>query len=316
MKRVFSAVILILLIAVVTEAEVSIRFKDRVTVDGTTVMLTDIAEITGDPMRVEQLASVEVGANGKPGRVLTVRTGTIKQFFINPIVPLKEINFFNEGTVVVEREADYLSSAFIEDTLRTFIEKKYKENTLYEVTFQGVPKTTAVPKSDWYLKIDAGERFDVRGRELLYLEIIHKGAIHKRIRVKANIAVFEDVVFASRFIKRGSSVSIADLEMRNVETTNINRPLVHSFEDVAGKTMKRSLNRERMMYFSFIDEPFVVKRGVKTRLKINVGSGVIYTTAIARENGRIGDVVRVQNVNSKKMVRGTVGDDGSVWVLN
>ncbi|MGL1903560.1 MAG: flagellar basal body P-ring formation chaperone FlgA [Fibrobacterales bacterium] len=316
MNKLCSALLFVLLISVVTEAEVTIRFQDRVIVDGTTIMLTDIAEITGDAIQVEQLATVEVGTNGKPGRVSTMRTGTIKQFFINPVVPLNEIHFYNEGSVVVEREADYLSSAFLEDTLKAFIEKKYKANTLYEVTFQAIPKTTAVPKADWYLKIDTGERFDVRGRELLYLEIIHKGAIHKRIRVKATIAVFEDVVFATHFIKRGSSVSVADLELRNVETTHINRPLVHSFDEVVGKTMKRSLNRERMMYYSFIDEPFLVKRGVKTRLKTRLGTGVIYTTAIARENGRSGDVVRVQNVKSKKMIRGTVGDDGSVWVLN
>jgi flagellar basal body P-ring formation protein FlgA len=296
--------------------KVMVRFKDRVIVDGTKILLTDIAEISGDPISVEKLSTVEVGKNGKPGRVLTLRTGTIKQFFINPVIPLSDIHFFNEGDVVVEREAEYITSLFLEDTVRSYIKAKYKENTLYEVDLHGVPKEVAVPKDDWYLTIETGDRFDARGRELINLTFMHKGTVHKRVRIKAHISVFEDVVFATRFIKRGSIVSPADLEMRNVETTNINRPIVHSFNDVVGKTMKRTLNRERMMYHSFIDEPFLVKRGVKTRLKTRVGTGVIYTTAIARENGRKGDVVRVQNSKSKKMIRGTVGEDGSVWVLN
>ncbi len=297
-------------------AAVEVRFIKTPVVQSGVIMLTDIAKLSGDAKAVEKLSTVEIGRTAKAGRVRIVQTGTLKQFYINPVVPIKNIDFYNEGKIEVLTEAKFLPGSEIEALAREAIEKKYRKNKMYEVTLKGIPQSISVPLKNWYMDIELGRNFDAKGREVVYVIINHNNTVFRRIKIQAEIKVYEDVVFSTRFIKRGSKISESDLEVRNIETTNINRPVVRTKKDIIGKETKRSLNRERMVLFSSIDEPFLVKRGMKTRIQVKMGDGVIYAMAIARENGREGDVVRVQNNKSKKMIRGTVAADGTVWVQN
>ena len=63
-----------------------------------------------------------------------------------------------------------------------------------------------------------------------------------------------------------------------------------------------------------IEKRIYVIRGQKVMLTLNDHEMTIKTTATALEDGRVGDSISVENQESQKTVRATVGRDGGVEI--
>ena len=62
--------------------------------------------------------------------------------------------------------------------------------------------------------------------------------------------------------------------------------------------------------------PILVKRGEVIRLLARVGTLEVAALGVALSGGASGDLIRVQNSNTKKIMNGYVQDDKSVLVMS
>ena len=305
------------ILASLTYAEVRIEFKKDIEMMPGVIYLKDISEITGDENLVEKLSWIEVGKIKNFGGSRTLNTFTLKKFFINPVVDLERIDFHKEGKVKISTVCDYLYKHQIDSIVTDYIKSYKKEGDVYEITLSNIPAKIKIPKSGYDAQVHVGNRFDAKGREMVHFKVSHEGRLIKKISVSALVKVFEDVVFTKEYVKKGVVVKENDLEIRNIDVTNYQRPLVKRKKDLVGKVFKRTMPENRMIYHSYIDEPYLVEKGKRVKLKASIGSvGWVYTYAIARENGKKGDIIRAQNVDSKKMINALVGEKGILIVQN
>jgi flagella basal body P-ring formation protein FlgA len=91
------------------------------------------------------------------------------------------------------------------------------------------------------------------------------------------------------------------------------RATVHDArEALIGKVARRTLLPGQPIPVNGIRDPYVVTQG-KTALAVFEAGGLTITlNAMALQNGGIGDVVALRNIDSGTIIKGTVAPDGTV----
>ena len=64
----------------------------------------------------------------------------------------------------------------------------------------------------------------------------------------------------------------------------------------------------------YVEIPFAIKRGQLVRIVAEKNGIYVETTGRALQNGRVGDIIKVKNIYSKKVIEGKVKDDETVVV--
>ena len=65
----------------------------------------------------------------------------------------------------------------------------------------------------------------------------------------------------------------------------------------------------------FVEVPFAVKRGQLVKIVAEKGGIYVETTGKALQNGRVGDIIKVKNIYSGKVIEGRVKDEETVVIL-
>ncbi|MEQ1954277.1 flagellar basal body P-ring formation chaperone FlgA [Mesorhizobium sp. CN2-181] len=81
-----------------------------------------------------------------------------------------------------------------------------------------------------------------------------------------------------------------------------------------GKVAKRTLLPGRYVQANALREAYLVEKGVPVEMVFVAGSLSISATAVTLEPGAVGDVVKVRNIDSGKVVSGIVMADGTVRI--
>ena len=90
--------------------------------------------------------------------------------------------------------------------------------------------------------------------------------------------------------------------------------VVDSREALIGKVARRTLLPGQPVPVGGVRDPYVVNQG-KTAVVVFEADGLsISTSALALQNGGIGDLVSLRNLDSGNVIKGTVAPDGTVRV--
>lgn len=87
---------------------------------------------------------------------------------------------------------------------------------------------------------------------------------------------------------------------------------VPSSEALVGKVAKQTLLPGKPIYQEALREPHAVTQGQAALVIFQSGALTITANAVALQSGATGDVVSVRNVDSGRIIKGTVGADGAV----
>lgn len=89
---------------------------------------------------------------------------------------------------------------------------------------------------------------------------------------------------------------------------------VTDINQALNKVAKRTLTAGRPISLSSLGDPVLVERGQSTRLVFSAGDLVITATGVSLQPGSAGDFIKVRNIDSGRVITGTVLSDGSVRV--
>jgi flagella basal body P-ring formation protein FlgA len=81
---------------------------------------------------------------------------------------------------------------------------------------------------------------------------------------------------------------------------------------VLGKVARRTLLPGQPIPIAGTRDPYVVAQGNMALVIFETGGLTITTNATALQNGGVGDVVTLRNVDSGAIIKGTVASDGTV----
>ena len=87
-----------------------------------------------------------------------------------------------------------------------------------------------------------------------------------------------------------------------------------SSDALIGKVARQTLLPGRPVSQAALREPHAITQGQSAMVIFQSGALTITGSAIALQSGATGDVVSVRNVDSGRIIKGTIGGDGAVHV--
>jgi flagella basal body P-ring formation protein FlgA len=100
-----------------------------------------------------------------------------------------------------------------------------------------------------------------------------------------------------------------------VETTAaLPASTVTSSDGLVGKVARQTLLPNRTVDQSAVRDTYLIKQGQSAIMVFQSGALTITSAGLALQSGGAGDMVSVRNVDSGRIINGTIGADGSVHV--
>ena len=310
--------LLIIIAVILTSQPVSafdITFKKAATVENVIVRLGDVASIDSVDEFAKALLTIPVANSPAPGDKAYLRSRNIKKYLETSQSLPEDINWQGSSTVEVLRNGTTIDSkkmlGFVADYLRS------QKDSLPIAVIRFIPTSHPLPFTlpTGQLTCDvipsnpgilSSSRFSLIFR--VDDRVVKNMSIKGRIEARANI------VTAAIPVKKGTILSGRHLQQTVMDISEIRDP-GFSVDEFIGKKIKRSLRAGSPIIVSNVESLPVILKGQKVKIVIQSGAMLLTATGLAHTDGKINDLIRVQNINSNKVVFGRVAGPGVVEVL-
>ncbi len=303
--------------AVCAAGVVTVMGLERAEVDGDVVYLGKISRIWGeDSSLVEKLKEIGIASAPLPGKSRTLNENYIRLRLKQARVDLSQIRLEIPQQIEVTR-------GFVEITKEDI--KKVVSNFLYanmpwekdKANIQDIRVTDSVilPKGVITCSVEPLANTEFKGNVPLPVHFKVNDEFQKRILVTASVEVLADVVVAKRPIRRRQQITTDDIEMREKSLAGLPSNVILDREDVLGKMAKSNIDANKVLRPDLIEFPPLVKRG-DVVLIVAESSGLRITAlgAVEEREGRRGERIKIENLDSKKIVYARVLDSKTVQV--
>lgn len=125
-------------------------------------------------------------------------------------------------------------------------------------------------------------------------------------------SVFLPVVHAARVIERGQTISAEQLQLQEVNIGKAPRGFYNSFDEVVGQGAKRRVRAGQLIAPNLLTTPLLIRRGQQVTIVASQDGISASATGEALANGREGEVIRVRNLGSQKVIEAQVVEEGVV----
>ncbi len=134
------------------------------------------------------------------------------------------------------------------------------------------------------------------------------------IYVPVHVSATAEVLIVNRPVARGATLSAADLRSERRDLAALSYGYVLHAGQAAGQRVTRSLSEGTVLSPNLLAAPQWVKRGERVTVLAQSGGMEIRMTGEALMDGTEGTLVRVRNLNSARVVEGTVIAQGVIQV--
>ncbi len=201
----------------------------------------------------------------------------------------------------------------IKTTAHEFIVNELKERAVdSEIDVGKLDKRLRLPKCE-----GAIEAFSPPGNRLvgrITVGVRCPGGHPWTVYLSMTIRIYETVVTAARPLAKGAILGPADIAMVRMEVSRLRGAYLVDRKQAIGKQTKRPLRANASITNNLLVSPPLVRRGERVTLLANVAHLEVRMEGKALMDGARGDLIRVKNVKSNRIVEGRVKDTGLITV--
>ncbi len=299
-------------------SKIEVNLMDNVTLEEKTITFRDISTITGDDVKlVNKINDIEIGRTPWPNNVRRINKDFMKMRLNSSNVNVSDVTFTNANSVEVSVESTKVTGLEIsqkaKECLLNFLPVTDREATV---------ELVRLPGDQWIPSRRDKINFDVslvdtskdRGNIELIVSASSNGMRYFKIPVYFKVRVFEYVVIAKRKIARNNQLTKENVFMARRETTKIRGLAFSSRDKLTGKTAAVSILPYTILTEDMVETPPTIKQGSVVKLLIKASGFKIVTKGLAQQTGYTGEVIKVKNLDSKKILYGEIIDSDRVLV--
>ncbi len=143
---------------------------------------------------------------------------------------------------------------------------------------------------------------------------IDKRGNEKRTTLSVRVKIYEDVYVAVRDIKRREQLQATDFQLMEKEITSVRGTIVSSFGEILGKRADRFIRKGAVLTVESLEKIPVIFPGDKLSAVTVVGHVQISLSAFAKQEGSIGDIIRIRT-SSRKVYKAEIIDSKNVLII-
>lgn len=281
-------------------AFIQIDLKKFAKVKGDVVYLKDITEIKAkgeEPAFINFLKNLPVSQSPKPTSSINISKNQLLLLFQKNHISLDSFKFGGSPYCIVARDYKKLSPQDIEKKVKDFIRKNYKNTNVVSLNLPD--KTYFIPSNSITEKVVLRSE----SSKHLYLDyyIYENGKPIYKIPITVNVKKYMRVIAAKKDIPKGKILTLEDLKTAEIEFKR-RAGYITEIENAVGKVAKRDIKKGSVIKSSLLKLDYKVKRRKNVKIIYRNGNINIEMLGLALENGAIGDVIRVKNISSGKVI--------------
>jgi flagella basal body P-ring formation protein FlgA len=299
-----------------TASSLAIRAGGPVEVSQAALQLGQVATVSGGTAALRRtIEQIDLGPAPKPGKSTTIDAETISRRLKRNRIDLARVHLEVSAPIKVTRKSASLKAARIKSAVTAYLRQNmpWPPRSARIKTIRGV-EGHKLPAGKIDLKVMASRGCKFLGSVPLAVSIFSNGKFYKKVWVTAVIEVRSQVVMVAKPLGRHQPIGADDVKLVSADLAKVPSQAVKSLEAAIGMRAKRKIFPNTILRHDFVEAPYVVQRGHLVQMV--AGSATLKLTArgVTKERGRRGERIRVENIDSKKVVYATVVDGSTVEV--
>jgi len=294
---------------------ISITLPQEAQVRGTEVSLGEVASIRGeDPAAVQRFRELSLGYAPAPGysrlfskRAIEVRVNELlagESFEVSGAV---ECRVFPEVETV---EKSSIEAAALKELRRLFA------STEAEISLKSELRDLVVPKGSQPMTV----RATIEGKTLrpglwnVPVQVLVDGTVYQTVWTALSVEMWDTHLVLARDVVRGEALTPALFHTSRVKRTAQASSTPVDLSQLIDAVALRDMAAGSVVTDRDVQRQVVIKRGDMLSLEVTKGSITARTIAVARQDGRIGDRIRVSMSEGGRELVAVVVSKDSVQV--
>ncbi|GJQ58236.1 MAG: flagella basal body P-ring formation protein FlgA [Candidatus Scalindua sp. AMX11] len=303
----------------VQATQIKIDMINKVTLKEKVITIRDISQVTGDDDDlIKQINEIEVGRTPWPNNRRKIDRDFIKMRLVSSGINLPDIAFEGPRLAVVSVESTKISEAEIVEKAKEhliFSQQSFNRDITIELRSAPSEQWVAKSRDEIYLEASLADTNKMRGNVVVMVMAMSDGIPLFKIPVHFRVRVFEFIAITKKKLDRHKSLTAENSFLARRETTRVQGTVFSSIDDLKGKVTSR-----QVLPFTVITEEIVetlptVRKGDMVKLYIKTETFKIVTKGFAEENGVTGDIIKVKDLDTRKVIHGKIIDAANVQIL-
>ncbi len=280
-------------------------------VSGRMVRLGDIAVFGGvTHAEADSLAASIVGCAPAAGMTRPVPAETIRMAVLRHGYLPQEIRFNGAPTVQVTRLARTIDPERVAGEVLASLKPLVPADVT--LTVQRVSAIQPLPLGELTFEVQAPRTME---RTFIAPVLVTAGGERVMVSVTCKAARFGRVLQAARRLERGVTVQEGDLEVRTADLFEAPRGAISDPVEAVGCVVVRAIAPGTVLTAASVERPALVARGDRVVVTARIPGIEVSMTGTALEPGRMGEIIRIRNQASGRMVTGRVTGAGEVMIV-
>lgn len=127
------------------------------------------------------------------------------------------------------------------------------------------------------------------------------GRVERNLSYRAELEALAPVAVAAMDLARGVEITERDINFVSMDLARLRNP-AFSAEELVGKVLRRTVRMGDVFDRNFVEEPSLVKRGEVVTIVARRGGMQLSATGVARDEGKLGDTIRIRNSVSQQEI--------------
>ncbi|MBF0102126.1 MAG: flagellar basal body P-ring formation protein FlgA [Desulfobacterales bacterium] len=295
-------------------AEVKVRIHEKSEIAGDQIVLSAIADISAPPVMKKRIGDISFGRSPDPGQEKVMYKDRIKRILSYykwlPENTIWEIP--DKITIVIQSQT--ISTSQLENLYKTYISEKLKGSP-YNMSKFSVRGPVHYPMGDLTLKIMDTNKYQTYEKNVNFKVVVYvDGKESGRIILTAWIDRFNPMIFVKQDMMKHNIIKPEDVYITYGNTANISGNFCSSLNEVVGMRLKQTISANSVLRANLVEISPIVKKGDQVKMIAQKGVLRVSTLGIAKEDGAMGEQIKVENVKTNKVVSGKVISNTSVEI--
>lgn len=278
------------------------------------VVLRDLLA-PADADRLDRLSGeIRLFRAPEPGMQRKVSRETLARL-IGHQIETSQLRLTGAADVTITRRGIWIEPAEIEMAITTFLAENASRFPEVTMHFESIalPARFLVPAGDVRHQIVPSEPGLIGSRRLTVITRVDDQIV-KNQSLRVELVAHGMVATTTCDLKRGETLSSENLRLEAQDISQLRSAPFFALDRLLGKNLKRNLRAGETVQENQVEFPPLIERGSRVTIQAR-GRGLILTAfGEARQDGELGDYIRVRNNNSQREVSARVLDAGLVSV--
>ena len=302
-RPVLAALLLLLTTLPATAFGLEIRLRNTAEVQGASITLGEISQITPVSEQARLLAALKLFPAPEPGMEATWRAKDIKDKITNrQNSSLDTITWAGADSVRVRRASIHIGPEQIREILTRYISRSKKLLPPAEIRFKEIQPAQPfdLPAGEMDTEVIPADPQILLSRRFTIIFRVNS-RVEKNIAIRAELEAIAPVVVAAANLHRGAVIQKSDITLARLDIIDLRNPCLDPDEIIGMKT-KRSVRQGSPLDQQMLELPPIIHRGELVTIFIRNGPLLVTAKGTARHDAVKGEMVTVLNNYSRKEI--------------